>query len=249
MYLLKYWRETRIVFGLSLAAIVIALILILKTQIGPSSQHPSFGQLAWILPSALAVQTYPVCFVAWLLGSHGVGRDLGEGNGSYLFSRPRSRAFFVWRDWGFGSAQLLVIAGLLNAVIGVLIFKFLVAAGDPLHGSIVLQGGPVTLAFIIWLNIVAAFLLAVLVFSITYFFTVLVKHSKGVMVAAGVLLGYIILEMVVEHYWPGVDLPPVVPSQFDVHSKIPGLLDHLAVFLVIRAGIILLFPFARATVA
>src|SRR5271163_1478326 len=124
MYLWKYWHETRIVFGLSLAAIVIALILILKTQILPSSQHPSFDQLAWILPSALDVQAYPVCFVAWLLGSHGVGRDLGEQSGSYLFSRPRSRAFFVWRDWGLGSAQLLVIVALLNAVLGVLIYKF-----------------------------------------------------------------------------------------------------------------------------
>ena len=45
--------------------------------------------------------TLPFAFLALKFGSFGVGRDLGEGSGSFLFSRPRSRAFFVWSDWGY----------------------------------------------------------------------------------------------------------------------------------------------------
>jgi hypothetical protein len=58
---------------------------------------------------------------------------------------------------------LLPIVALLNLVFEVLVH------GEPLHGSVVIAGRPVTLAFIVWLNFSASFLLAGLVYSLTYF--------------------------------------------------------------------------------
>ena len=177
MYLWKCWRDTRVVLAASLLCIGALFVFVLRHNLvldrGPFEFLPN------IFPVLLIVQAFPLSFVAWLLGFFGVGRDLGERSGSYLFTRPRSRAYFVWCDWGVGMAVLLPIVAFLALLFGALLHRIIVALGDPLHGSVMIAGSPVTLTFIVWLNFVAAFLLAGLVFSLTYFSTVLVKHAKG----------------------------------------------------------------------
>jgi hypothetical protein len=244
MYLWKCWRDTRIVLAASLVCIGALFLFILRQNI-VLTRHAPFEELSTILPFMLTMQAFPVSFVAWLLGSFGVGRDLGERSGSYLFTRPRNRAYFVWCDWGVGMALLLPIVALLDLVLGVLIHRIIVAVGDPLHGSLVISGRPVTLAFIIWLNFGAAFLLAGLVFSVTYFSTVLVKHAKGLIYGAGVLVGYVFLEQVVPHYWPAIHLPKLVMEVFvESNRLVTGISDHLGLSVAIRTALIVLFPLA-----
>ena len=244
MYLWKCWRDTRIVLVASLVCIGVLFVSIVSKDIA-IDQHAPFERLSNILPFALTIQAFPISFVAWLLGSFGVGRDLGDRSGSYVFTRPKSRAYFVWCDWGVGMAQLLPIAALLNLVLGVLLHRIIVAVGDPLHGSVLIAGRPVTLAFIVWLNFGAAYLLAGLVFSLTYFSTVIAKHAKGLIYGAGVLVGYLFLEQIVPHYWPGIHLPHLVLQEFiQSHLEVMGISSYLGVSAVIRAGIILVFPFA-----
>jgi hypothetical protein len=202
-----------------------------------------------IFPFALTLQAFPISFVAWLLGSFGVGRDLGERSGSYVFTRPRRRAYFVWCDWVVGIALLLPIVALLNLVLGFMMRQMILAAGDPLHGSILLSGRPFTLAFIVGLSFGAAFLLAAFVFSVTYFSTVLVKNAKGLIYGAGVLLGYVFLEQVVPHHWPQINLPNLMlPVFLQSDGMVTGISGHLDLSFLVRAGIILLFPFAAQLV-
>jgi hypothetical protein len=244
MYLWKCWRDTRVVLAASLLCIgVLFVFMVSKDTV--LDQHAPFENLPNIFPFVFTLQAFPISFVAWLLGIFGVGKDLGEGSGSYLFTRPRSRAYFVWCDWGVGMVQLLPIVALSNLVLGVLLHRIIVGVGDPLHGSVVIAGRPVTLAFIVWLNFGAAFLLAGLVYSLTYFSTVLVKHAKGLIYGAGALVGYMFLEQVVPHYWPGIHLPSLVLQEFiQRHLSVTGISNHLGVSVLIRTVIILLFPFA-----
>jgi hypothetical protein len=108
-----------------------------------------------------------------------------------------------------------------------------------------IAGRPVTLAFIVWLNFGAAYLLAGLVFSLTYFSTVVAKHAKGLIYGAGVLVGYLFLEQIVPHYWPGIHLPHLVLQEFvQSHLVVSAISSYLGVSAVIRAAIILVFPFA-----
>jgi hypothetical protein len=244
MYLWKCWRDTRNVLGVSLLLIGILLVFVLRQNI-VLNQHAPFEKIPLIFPFFLTIQAFPVGFVAWLLGTFGVGRDLGDRGGSYLFTRPRSRAYFVWCDWGIGMAQLVPIVVLLNVVLGVLLHKLFVAVGDPLHGSVVIGGRQVTLAFIVWLNFGAAFLLAGLVYSLTYFSTVLLKHAKGIIYGAGVLVGYLFLEQVVPHYWPGIHLPGLMLQGFIPSSRdVIGISNHLGISVATRVAIILFFPLA-----
>jgi hypothetical protein len=244
MYLWKCWRDTRIVLVASLLCIGVLFVSIVSKDI-VFDHHAPFENLSTILPFALTIQAFPISFVAWLLGSFGVGRDLGERSGSYVFTRPKSRAYFVWCDWGVGMAQLLPIVALLNLVLGVLLHRIIVAVGDPLHGSVFISGRPVTLAFIVWLNFGAAYLLAGLVFSLTYFSTVIAKDAKGLIYGAGVLVGYLFLERIAPHYWPAIHLPNLVLQEFiQSNREVTGISNYLGVSVAIRAGIILLFPIA-----
>jgi hypothetical protein len=249
MYLWKYWRETRIAFCVSLACIAILFVMVLGEPAFSSTGSSGFDHFAGILPITLIVQAFPVAFVGWVLGSYGVGRDLGEKSGSYLFTRPATRASFVWRDWGYGSLQLLAIVVLLNIVIGFQIYRILLSMGDPLHGKLLLASGPVSLAALVGLNCIATFLLAALIFSLTYFSTVLVKHSKGSMLAVGITLGYFIFGAVLNHYWPSISLPSPILSEFGPSSSNqPQLAHYLGASLAIRAAVVLLFPFAAQLV-
>src|SRR5271170_583537 len=131
MYLWKYWRETRITFGVSLTVIALMLLVVLKGHavVTTSGGGPTIDRLPQLLVVLLIVQSVPLGFLGWILGSFGVGRDLGEGSGSFIFTRPRSRASFVWRDWGFGMAELLIVTVLLNLVIGLQLSQIFVAGG------------------------------------------------------------------------------------------------------------------------
>jgi hypothetical protein len=244
MYLWKCWRDTREVLAVSLLLVGVLFVFVLRWNI-VLDPHPPFERISTILPAFLSLQAFPVSFVAWLMGTFGVGKDLGDRSGSYLFTRPRNRAQFVWCDWAVGMAQLVPILALLNVVLGVLLHRIFVAVGDPLHGSVIIAGNPVTLTFIVWLNFVAVFLLAGLVYSVTYFSTVLMKHAKGIIYGAGVLVGYLFLEQVVPHYWPTIHLPKLVLQEFvQTNGLVASFSGHLGLSVAIRAAIILLFPFA-----
>jgi hypothetical protein len=251
MYLWKYWRESRVAVIASLVVIFIVLLLTSKMHgdFIVNGRPLSLPQLSIILPVLLFIQAFPVGFLAWIFGSFGVGRDLGERSGSFLFTRPASRAFFIWSDWGYGMAELLALVTVLNLVLGFMLHRLLLATGDPLHGKVLIADQPVALAAIVVLNIATTFLLAGLIFSVTYFSTIVARSAKGVMLAAGLLLGYVVLGVVVHHYWPGFNLPPIIPTVFaPVAASTPGFVDHLGLSLALRLAVILLFPFAAQLV-
>jgi hypothetical protein len=227
MYLWKYWRESRVTFAVAMLVAVMFFWLILKR---------TFGDPTFTLGAGFA---FPASFVAWRYGSFGVGRNLDEESGSYLFSRPRSRAFFVWRDWGFGLVQLAMIVIAVNV---------LAAAAGYLRSS---YGSPhrdvwpvaISVPSAVALDCTRDLLLVALVFGVTYFSTVLIK-LKGLMLSAGVLLGYIVAKPTVRHYWPSIHLPSpmLAPFTLTAPGKL-GLADHLGPSIAIRLALALIFPF------
>lgn len=242
MYLWKYWRESRILFGVSLLVIAGLLVAVLRERFGMNGipSEPSMSQLATFWVVFLNLQSFPLCFVAWMFGSFGVGRDLGEHSGSFIFSRPRKRAQFVWQDWGFGLLQVLVIDICLNLVIWLQFHRVLS------RGSIAWnhQGIGIPISLFWGRTCIAAILLTALVFSLTYFSTIVLKNARGVFLSAGALIGYLVLGMVIRHYWPGVELPGLLLRMVSFTNHTAVVVDHLGVSIAIRAGIVLLFPIA-----
>jgi hypothetical protein len=244
MYLWKYWRESRISFAVGMLLVVLLLWAVLKIHLGAMSSGPqnirqqNLAQLYLVIAMPL---TLPLGFLALQFGSFGVGHDLGQGSGSFLFSRPRSRAFFVWNDWSFGMVQLLSIVIAANLVLVLAINR--IAPGS---GPIFLGGQPVSMFSIFCLHCTAGLLLIGLMFGLTYFSSALAR-GHGVQLAVGVVLMYVIVKAVMKHYWPDITLPDLTLTEFSLSaspSMPAGFANHLGLSIALRAALVLAFPVA-----
>jgi hypothetical protein len=181
----------------------------------------------------------PLGFLALLFGSFGAGHDLGKGSGSFLFGRPRSRAFFAWSDWGYGMAQLLLVAVAANLVLALAVHR--VASGS---GPILLAGHPVSMLSIFCLHCTAGLLLIGLIFGFTYFAAVL-SRGHGVVLTIGVLVVYLIAKAVVKYKWPSITLPDLTLTEFSMTPQgPPGFAKSLGLEIALRSAVALAFPVA-----
>jgi hypothetical protein len=245
MYLWKYWRESRIIFVWSMVLIAMLFVAVLRARVtmGGASQE-DFRQTVGMIIFFFYLQVVPLGFLAWLLGSLGVGRDLGENSGSFLLTRPRRRAWFLWRDWGFGMTQVALATIFLSAVIWLIVHRALVAAGDPFNGRIPMPGmtEPVLVTTLCGIICAGGLVIAGLIFSVTYFSTILIQNSRGTLLSAGLFVGYLALGAVLHHYWQQVQFPSLLLQLFKQSG--PGINNHLPLEIAVRAALILLFPIA-----
>jgi hypothetical protein len=251
MYLWKYWRESRITFAVGLALVGLLLWSLLKLPVGyPGRGVVGYSQNGVALNPAqpippqiylviTSILTLPLAFLGLRFGSFGVGRDLGEGSGSFLFSRPRKRAFFVWSDWTYGMAQLLLLVLAANAVLAFGYYRI-----APESGPALISGEPISMASIFVLHCLAGLLLTGLIFGLTYFISVVVK-SRGVLLTVGAIVAYLVVKQVVKHYWPDITLPDLTLSEFSMsHSMIVGFARNLGLSIALRTALALAFPVA-----
>jgi hypothetical protein len=246
MYLWKYWRESRIAFGAGI--LVLAALTALSFRMGFDSANVGGSSAADAANFQLIVASSPWALFAWFMGSFGVGRNLGEGVGSYLLTRPRRRSWFVWRDWTFGLA-LIAILVILSKLLAPWHINWAVhTAGNLFRGQFRFRDlaalGPTMQS--IGLNAPPIFLFCGLVFCVVYLSTILIRSALGNMLGAGVLVGYVILAALVQHYYRYKlwDLLMRIYVSPVGHPQGIGLADHLGVSMVIRAAVLLLFPIA-----
>ena len=156
---------------------------VLKIHVNRLSSGPgdvSQQNLAQLYLVIAAPLTLLLGFLGLRFGSFGVGRDLGEGSGLFLFSRPRTRAFFVWSDWGYGMTQLLLIVLAANTMLAWAIHRI-----APDTAVILMSRQPISMLAIFCLHCTSGLLLAGLIFGLTYFSSVLARRH-GVLLAIGV---------------------------------------------------------------
>ena len=253
MYLWKYWRESRIAFlaGLLLIGLHMAVILsghghMTVVMDGPGSasdlRHPGVAdnlrQVTSVLLVFFYIQMAPLGFFAWLIGSFGVGRDLGEGGGSFLFTRPRRRAAFVWADWGLGMAEVVVMCVFANCAIWMMIHRVLMRMGDPLAGRLLFGDNAVPLVTAMSMSAAGGILIAALIFSVTYASTVVVRHARGVILSIGLFMGYLLGGAIVHHYWDAVRFPDLTLHAFTPYGPNTGASWEIAA----RLAVLLIFP-------
>jgi len=257
MYLLKQWRESRIISGLALLGLVLLLAGVIKLNFLVDSAH--VGQhndprqimkaLTGFLLAIFYTESLLVAFWGWLAAGIGVGKNLGEDSGSFLFTRPRRRAWFLWNDWGYAMAQIAIIIAFINLMFGLWIERGLAYIHTP--GVIYLNdnGDPVSLLAVMLLISIGALLFAGLIYGLTYFSTVLIKRASGVMLGAGILVGYLILRGVIHHYYPSIHFPDLIMNVFDIsHPSLYGVNEHLGINVAARAVVMLLFPLAAQVI-
>jgi ABC-type transport system involved in multi-copper enzyme maturation permease subunit len=193
MYLWKCWRDTRSFFVvfLILAAIVmpVAAIVCLGTRL-----VEDFGTTAFSNTFVLILIS-----VALGLGAIGAVHEFTEKTAHFLFTKPRSRAYFVWVGWAIGFAELLVIAG-VNFLAGwVTLTRFTTnPSHSPIFGSITAHTLVDPLLFCVW------------AYCLTYSLTVLLRSGlKGLGASLGILFGLPLFAAAIRWRWHiNMPLPP-----------------------------------------
>jgi hypothetical protein len=115
MYVWKCWRDTR-AFFVALAVISAATTPISAALIVHTGLHDGFGRSIFISTVA-----FILFIVALGLGAIGAVQEFTDKTAHFLFTKPRSRAYFVWVGWAVGCVEFLVII-LVNLLSGLLTF-------------------------------------------------------------------------------------------------------------------------------
>lgn len=250
MYLSKQWRESRILSAIAALGLILLLILATKGSIQMSSAHvqgQNHNEIGGLFTALFYVEAALIAFWGWLAGGIGAGKNLGEESGSFLFTRPRSRSWFLWSDWSFGIAQIAAVVLLTNLMLGLLAARFLALMHTPGSVQLNAHSQPIPLIALMLLISIGVLLFAGLIYGLTYFSTIVLKRASGVMLGAGIFVGYLVFRSVIEHYYPTIHIPDLIIDLFNYRSFY-GLSDHLGIAIATRAVLMMLFPLAAQVI-
>jgi hypothetical protein len=252
MYLSKQWHESRIISGLAALALLLLLFLAFKAtgEMRSANFHrdSDSGIIVALVP-LFYIEAGLVGFWGWLAGGIGAGKNLGEESGSFLFTRPRRRAWFLWNDWGFAMAQIAAIILATNLILGYVLARITILMNSPGIVQMGPESEPLSLTLVMLVISLCVLLFAGLIYGLTYLCTILIKRASGVMLCAGILVAYVVFRGLMHHYYQSVHLPNLIIDlfKFDQHS-VYIFSDHLGLSLVARTVAMLLFPLAAQVV-
>jgi hypothetical protein len=190
MYVWKCWRETR---GFFVIAVVIAAAMMpvaavvtkgtgLVQEFGPSAVLSNFALLGAI--AALG------------MGVLGALEKFSDRTAHFLFTKPRSRGYFVWAGWAVGCVELFVIV-LVNLLTGWVTLSHY--SKNPFHSALF---GSITAPQIVE-NLIFFFY----TYSLTYSLTAVLRNGlKGLGASMAIVLGFPLFEIAIRWRWK-INLP------------------------------------------
>jgi hypothetical protein len=208
----KSWRDLRLFVWVGLGWLAVAAAAIVyahlrgfgEAHISASSTDGESAHVTAPLVAGLMFIQMAFVLLAWAMGTVGIGRDLGNGGGSWMLTRPTPRGRYVWTEWASGLATL---AGLLAFAeflwwLGtrLQIFHFVIETPNSASPLISRSTFPLGLATIASLCV---FLLLALIFSVTHCGTVTLRHStRGLISCLAFLIAYGILYHEIAQHGP-----------------------------------------------
>lgn len=250
MILWKCWRDLRVFFlvGLGWLALLAASTalhphLVERTQFAPNG----LDVLAALMSVFVNVQTFAFAFLAWGMGTRGIGRDIGNGVGSWMLTRPAHRASFVWKEWLSGLAAIAILLGLAGLLYwSSLRFHFLRIGYMRLggHNERFWVDATVSLGTTA-ISILCAFLFLALIFSLTHCGTTLFRHStRGLLFCVGFLVAYLLIgwEIYLHHDSWSPYVPDILFQPFIDFPRNVQLVPHATASILERLATLPLFP-------
>jgi hypothetical protein len=190
MYIWKCWRDTRsffIAFLIIAAAVIPVTALVctgtgLMRDFGRDAVSSTFGLLMTVITLGL--------------GAIGAIHEFADKAVHFLFTKPRSRAYFVWVGWAVGCIEVLAIA-IVNLLAGSVTLTLY--GKDPFWSALfgALRG----------FNIAAIFIYGLFVYGQTYSLTAVLRNGlKGLGASLGLTTGLWAFAAAMRARW-GVHVP------------------------------------------
>ena len=246
----KSWRDLRLFawIGLAWLGVVFAAIVYARLRGFAEAHIATADHAARVMPQyAAGLMFIQMAFVllAWAMGTVGIGRDLGNGAGSWMLTRPTPRWRFVWTEWISGLAFLAALLACAELVwwlclrLGLIYFVI----ESPNSTDIVLHPRfPFGLATAASLCV---FLFLALIFSVTHCGTVSLRHStRGLISCLGFLIAYGILFHEIAQHGPAwmPRLPDLFLDPTAEHGTAVVFRPDLAASILERLAVLPIFP-------
>jgi ABC-type transport system involved in multi-copper enzyme maturation permease subunit len=206
MYFWKCWRDTR-AFFLVFAFIASAALPVAGAVGVGANLIGGFGATV-VVPTTLFI----LFVMALGLGTISAIQEFTDKTAHFLFTKPRTRTYFVWSSWAVGCAELMVI-GLLTLSVGWLTTAHY--SKSPLR-SVLITSIPKQ-------DIARLFIYALFIYSLTYCLTAVLRNGlKGLGASIGSLAGYQGLAFAIHLKWNVT--PPILPLPI---GSLPPLISNL----------------------
>jgi hypothetical protein len=193
MYFWKCWRDSRSLCVI--LAIIAAIIMPVAALVSVGTKLiDQFGTSAFLSTFELFGMLSSLA-----LGTLVASEEFADKTVQFLFSKPRSRAYFVWTGWAVGGLELLLIA-IVNLSAGWLTLSHYT---NPFHST--LFGS--TTGHEIVTNIINSLILFLFVYCLTFALTALLRNGlKGLGASMAITFGLPFFAIAVRWRWK-VDMP------------------------------------------
>ena len=194
MYIWKCWRDTRSFF---LAFVIISVLAIpVAGAVGVGSTLIGGFGMNVLLPMLVFI----LFVVALGLGTIGATHEFTDNTAQFLFTKPRSRAYFVWAGWAIGSAELITIA-LVNLLAGMLTLAH--------YNKGTLKA--VVLGSLRWQDALSIIVYGLFIYSLTYALTAVLRNGlKGLGASMGTMVVLQSIAIAAQLRWNvTIPVPPV----------------------------------------
>lgn len=247
----KCWHDNRRFVIAGLAWILLFWVVLLShgpaVERGPRFTSLGPDLLSGLLQEFLNLQIVIFALLAWGMGTRSVGRDAGNGAGSFILTRPVRRGSYVWAEWFVG-------VGLLAVLLSCSGLCYWAAVHFHMLRLLYVQLGPEN--HLLWVNTTvtlgtvaiasfSAYLFLVLIFSLTHCGTVIFRHSTwGLLFCLAVIGGYLFLvwEIYLHHDSWSPHIPDLLFQPFYSFPRNVDLVPHAVSSFVERAAFLPLIP-------
>jgi hypothetical protein len=179
MYIWKCWRDNRAGFFVFLIVFT-GLTVLWGTGMHRANRSVHIvgvpeDNWAFLLALTFGLALLSGFVMALGFGSNNAGTDIGNGSGDFLFTRPRSRTYYVWAGWTVAIVQLAfvtIFAALLSSIC--MYYQFA-------KGSRPMPGGPHSAGVAIWdiaLILATVMVTAGMIYGLTYFIGILTRSGR-----------------------------------------------------------------------
>lgn len=182
-YIRKCWRETAPYFFVCLGVALVGVLLTMKDR-GPNFVPPGNPLLAII--EAWRELGFAFGMFGCVLGYSSVGTSISKGVGDFLFTRPRSRKYFVWTGWAVGVAEIVCIVMCAALLVVAILYQESGSFWRSLPATVVLKQQVV--AVDVPLLIASALVFGMAAYSATYFVSVATHGRSSVIVVSLIFL-------------------------------------------------------------
>jgi hypothetical protein len=182
-YIRKCWRDTAPAFFLFLGLSLLLAFFTMKDR-APNSAPP--GNVLLTILEAWRELGLGFGLSGCALALRSVGTDVSRGFGDFLFTRPRSRKYFVWAGWAVGVAQILSIVMSVSLLVVAILYQESGSFWRSLPATVVFKQQVVAVDVALLMASVLVFGMAA--YSATYFVSVATKGRSAALVMCLIFL-------------------------------------------------------------